>query len=59
VVGLRRMGANMVRRRLSGGHRCVVYDRSPGVVQEPGKAGAVGAASLDELAEKLTRPRSA
>jgi 6-phosphogluconate dehydrogenase len=58
MIGLGRMGANMVRRLLRGGHQCVVYDRSPDVVKELVKEGAVGAASLDELAEKLTRPRA-
>jgi 6-phosphogluconate dehydrogenase len=58
MIGLGRMGANMVRRLLRGGHQCVVYDRSPDVVKELVKEGAVGASSLDELAEKLTRPRA-
>src|SRR6201987_5709428 len=54
MVGLGRMGANMVRRLLRGGRQCVVYDRSPAVVQELVREGAVGATSLEELAEKLT-----
>jgi 6-phosphogluconate dehydrogenase len=58
MIGLGRMGANMVRRLLRGGHQCVVYDRSPGAVQELVKEGAVGASSLDELVEKLARPRA-
>src|SRR5262249_23667933 len=58
MIGLGRMGANMVRRLLGGGHRCVVYDRSPDVVKELVKEGAVGAASLDDLMEKLTKPRA-
>src|SRR3954452_8944087 len=58
MIGLGRMGANMVRRLLRGGHQCVVYDRSPDVVKELVKEGAVGASSLDELVEKLNRPRS-
>jgi 6-phosphogluconate dehydrogenase len=58
MIGLGRMGANMVRRLLRGGHQCVVYDRSPDVVKALVKEGAVGASSLDELAEKLTRPRA-
>jgi len=58
MIGLGRMGANMVRRLLRAGHQCVVYDRTPAVVQGLVKEGAVGASSLDELAEKLTRPRS-
>src|SRR5262245_50198508 len=58
MIGLGRMGANMVRRLLRGGHQCVVYDRSPDTVKELVKVGAVGAASLDELVEKLTKPRA-
>lgn len=58
MIGLGRMGANMVRRLLRGGHQCVVYDRSPAVVQELVKEGAMGASSLDELVEKLARPRA-
>jgi 6-phosphogluconate dehydrogenase len=58
MIGLGRMGANMVRRLIRGGHQCVVYDRSADAVKELVKDGAAGAASLDELAEKLTRPRS-
>src|SRR5262249_3652833 len=58
MIGLGRMGANMVRRLLGAGHRCVVYDRSPDTVKELVKDGAVGATSLDELVEKLTKPRA-
>jgi 6-phosphogluconate dehydrogenase len=58
MIGLGRMGANMVRRLLRGGHQCVVYDRSPDAVKGLVKDGAVGASSLDELVEKLTRPRA-
>jgi len=57
MVGLGRMGANMVRRLLKAGHQCVVYDRSPQSVAELVKEGAVGAASLDELVQKLKPPR--
>src|ERR1700722_895547 len=57
MVGLGRMGANMVRRLLKNGHQCVVYDRSPQNVAELVKEGAVGAASLDELVQKLKPPR--
>ena len=57
MVGLGRMGANMVRRLIKGGHQCVVFDRSPQSVAELVKEGAVGAASLDELVQKLKPPR--
>ncbi|PNS09095.1 phosphogluconate dehydrogenase (NAD(+)-dependent, decarboxylating) [Solilutibacter silvestris] len=58
MIGLGRMGANMVRRLLAGGHQCVVYDRSPDAVQALVKEGAVGAASLNEFARSLTKPRA-
>jgi pyrroline-5-carboxylate reductase len=47
MVGLGRMGANMVRRLLRGGHECVVFNRSPAPVKELVKEGAIGAFSLD------------
>src|SRR4051812_14702111 len=58
MVGLGRMGANMVRRLLRGGHECVVYDRDAAPVAELVKEGATGAASLDELVAKLAGPRT-
>ena len=58
MVGLGRMGANMVRRLLKGGHRCVVFDMSPKAVKELTKAKAVGAASLADLVKKLKKPRA-
>ena len=57
MIGLGRMGANMVRRLLKAGHECVVYDVNKSAVAELVKEGAVGAASLDELAKKLKAPR--
>jgi 6-phosphogluconate dehydrogenase len=57
MIGLGRMGANMVRRLLKGGHQCVVYDVHPSAVAELVKEGATGASSLDELAQKLKPPR--
>ncbi|MBV9084833.1 MAG: decarboxylating 6-phosphogluconate dehydrogenase [Acidobacteriaceae bacterium] len=57
MVGLGRMGANMVRRLLSGGHQCVVFDRSPKAVEELVHERAVGAADLRDLAKKLQPPR--
>src|SRR5262249_51421600 len=59
MVGLGRMGSNMVRRLTRGGHQCVVYDVAPAAVQALTKEGAAGAASLDEFVQKLTKPRRA
>jgi 6-phosphogluconate dehydrogenase len=58
MIGLGRMGANMVRRLLRGGHQCVVYDRNPAAVEALVKEGAVGSASLDDFVSKLTSPRA-
>jgi len=58
MVGLGRMGANMVRRLLRGGHQCVVFDRSPKAVEELVEERAVGAADLRDLVKKLEKPRA-
>ncbi len=58
MIGLGRMGANMVRRLLNGRHECVVFDRAPAAVKELAQAGAVGAASLAELVKTLRKPRA-
>jgi 6-phosphogluconate dehydrogenase len=58
MIGLGRMGANMVRRLLKAGHQCVVFDRSPQVVEELVKEKAVGAASLQAFVKKLEKPRA-
>jgi len=58
MVGLGRMGANMVRRLLKGEHQCVVYDRSAEAVQAMVNEGAVGAASLAEFIAKMQTPRA-
>jgi 6-phosphogluconate dehydrogenase len=58
MIGLGRMGANMVRRLLKGGHQCAVFDRSAKAVAELVKENAVGAASLAEFARSLTKPRA-
>ena len=58
MIGLGRMGANMVRRLINKGHNCVVFDRSSKVVNELVKEKATGAASLGELVEKLEKPRA-
>src|SRR4029450_7206920 len=57
MIGLGRMGANMVRRLIKKGHSCVVFDRSPQVVSELVTENAVGAASLVDLVKKLAKPR--
>ncbi len=59
MVGLGRMGANMTRRLLQGGHRMVAYDPRVEAVQAAVHEGAVGASSLDEMVGKLQPPRSA
>jgi 6-phosphogluconate dehydrogenase len=58
MIGLGRMGANMVRRLIQGGHNCVVFDRSPKAVEDLVKEKALGASSLKEFAQKLTKPRA-
>src|SRR5258708_557760 len=58
MIGLGRMGANMVRRLLRGGHQCIVFDKSARAVDELVKEKAVGAASLREFVESLTKPRA-
>jgi len=57
MVGLGRMGANMVRRLLGDGHACVVHDLDPQVRRALEQAGATGAASLDQLVSRLAPPR--
>src|SRR5262249_55310628 len=58
MIGLGRMGANMVHRLLAGGHRCVVFDRSPDAVEALVRAKAVGASSIADLVKKLETPRA-
>jgi 6-phosphogluconate dehydrogenase len=58
MIGLGKMGANMTERLLKGGHRVVVYDRSPEPVQAAADAGATPSDSLKDLAGKLTAPRA-
>ena len=58
MIGLGRMGANMVRRLLKAGHECVVFDRSSKVVEGLAREKAVGASSLQDLARKLQKPRA-
>lgn len=58
MIGLGRMGANMVRRLLHGGHQCVVFNRSPEAVTVLAGEGAVGASSLADLVKQLEPPRA-
>src|SRR5579871_4528037 len=58
MIGLGRMGANMVRRLEKGGHECVVYDRSQDTVKQLASEGAVGSSSLDDFVNKLKKPRA-
>ena len=58
MVGLGRMGANMVRRLIKAGHDCVVFDISPKAVEELTKEKATGASSLQDFAKKLAKPRA-
>jgi 6-phosphogluconate dehydrogenase len=58
MIGLGRMGANMVHRLLAGGHRGVVYDKSAKAVEELTRANAVGASSIADLVKKLETPRA-
>ncbi len=59
MIGLGRMGANMVRRLMRAGHQCVVFDRSAASVQALAQEGAVAAQSLDDFVAKLKPPRAA
>jgi 6-phosphogluconate dehydrogenase len=59
MIGLGRMGGNMVERLIRQGHQCVVYDLSPANVQNYVGKGATGSASLEEFVKKLTKPRAA
>jgi 6-phosphogluconate dehydrogenase len=59
MIGLGRMGANLVRRLMRDGHECVVYNRSPDPVRRLESEGAIGAGSLKELVAKLSPPRAA
>jgi len=58
MIGLGRMGANMVRRLQKHGHTCVVYDRSAETVKQLAGEGATGASSLDDFIKKLQKPRA-
>ena len=58
MVGLGRMGANMVRRLMKAGHTCTVFDMSPKAVEELAKDGAVGSSSIKDFVSKLQKPRA-
>jgi len=58
MIGLGRMGANMVRRLIGGGHECVVFDMSPKAVADLTREQAVGASSQADLVKKLAKPRA-
>ncbi len=58
MIGLGRMGANMVRRLMRAGHECVVFDMSPERVKKMAAEGATGAASMEEFVQKLKGPRA-
>jgi 6-phosphogluconate dehydrogenase len=58
MIGLGRMGANMVRRLLKGGHQCVVFDMWPKAIEELVQEKAAGAASLADLVQQLEKPRA-
>src|SRR5438876_7031479 len=59
MIGLGRMGANIVRRLMRDGHQCVVYDVDPNEVARLEREGAIGAATLEDFITKLERPRAA
>ncbi len=58
MIGLGRMGANMVRRLMRGGHKCVAYDHTAAHVQQLAAEGAVGSVSLEDFLSKLEKPRA-
>jgi 6-phosphogluconate dehydrogenase len=58
MIGLGKMGANMVRRLMKHGHQCVVFDHSPEAIANLAKEGATGSASLGEFVDKLTTPKA-
>lgn len=59
MIGLGRMGANIVRRLMRAGHQCAVFDRNVDSVKQLVNEGATGAGSLDDLVKKLDKPRAA
>ena len=58
MIGLGRMGANMVRRLMRDGHQCIVYDISPQAVQQLEAEGAIGASSQEDFVARMSTPRA-
>src|SRR5579862_6403137 len=58
MIGLGRMGANMVRRLMRGGHKCVVWDQNHANVEQLARDGAAGGLTLDDFLKMLTPPRA-
>ena len=58
VIGLGRMGANIVRRLLQNKHECVVFNRTPEKAKQLASEGAIGAYTLDDFVQKLDKPRA-
>src|SRR5690606_34040616 len=58
MIGLGRMGANMVRRLVKGGHDCLIFDLSPKSVEALAREGAIGTSSIAELSRSMAKPRS-
>lgn len=58
MIGLGRMGANMIRRLMQDGHDCVVFDINPNAVEEMASQGAIGADSLGDFVTRLSKPRA-
>src|SRR5512142_1754805 len=58
MIGLGRMGSNMVRRLIRAGHSCVVFDRSPKAIEDLVKEKTLGASSIKDLVAKLAKPRA-
>src|SRR5215475_11854839 len=58
MIGLGRMGANMVRRLMRGGHECFVFDLNAENVRQLEGEGAIGATTIEELVEKMQKPRA-
>jgi 6-phosphogluconate dehydrogenase len=58
MIGLGRMGGNMVRRLMKGGHQCVVFNNTPKPVDDLVREGAIGSSSLEEFAKKIDKPRA-
>src|SRR3954452_1820579 len=59
MVGLGRMGANLVRRLMAGGHECVAFDVNPDAVRQLESEGAIGANTMEEFVSRLDKPRAA